>query len=376
MMEVGSPGDSDAGEEKASLKEVDDENNEKTPVEDPSPVVVEEVVTTEEVKIEEKAPDEKKEEAQNKPHDEVVEDETKKEKAVEIVEEVREELELLSINEPKPEPQADESKPEPPPTPTAPKTKPNLSSIPNNQRIEQTKRFYNTHSQEFIDNISSRLALTPTSHRDAFITHVHLQQHLNTNDVITMIDLGCGFGRDVLHFTSLGHSVLGVDYSVKMLEHAKRLAPKAHYLNMDMRSLGGVLVEESVDGVWARSSLVHLPKCEVLDVLKGLYAVVKVGGMLYLSLRIGNADTLENNGEVFEADERYTINENAPLEDDSDVVYDDTRNKLYTYYTMEEVKELMANAGWDVLEMGKDDRREMSDYVQHTNLYVFATRRG
>mmetsp|Transcript_120 Transcript_120/g.232 ORF Transcript_120/g.232 Transcript_120/m.232 type:complete len:541 (-) Transcript_120:379-2001(-) len=369
LMDVGSPRASVDGEitsVKAPYDETTSSVYDAKTLDEDLPAVEEAVITEEEKMEEKKEPDEQ----ENEPNNKAVEEETKQEPVDEVVEEVREELEQLSIDEDKPDKQINETKEEPP---TTPKPKPDLSSIPNIERINQTKRFYNTHSQEYIDNISSRLALTPTSHRDAFITHVHLQQHLNTNDPTTMIDLGCGFGRDALHFSSLGHYVLGVDYSVKMLNHAKKIAPKAHYLNMDMRSLKNVLVDESVDGVWANASLVHLPKCDVLDVLKGLYEAVKVGGVLYLSLRIGNAD---DNGEVFEADERYTVNENVPsLEEDNGHVCDDTRRKLYSYYTIEEVKELMANAGWDVMEMGKDDQRERGDYAKHT-MYVFATRRN
>jgi len=363
LMEVGSPRAADGvvedDDKPSSLADAPfDESNEKMPAEDNPPLVVvaaaipEEDIVAEEKKVEETEPaNEHKNEAQTEQIKE------------EPVGEARVKVETLRIEEP------------------PPKFKPNLSHITNTERIAQTKRFYNTHSQEYIHNISSRLAtLTPTTHRDKFITHMHLQQYLSTNDVITMIDLGCGFGRDVLHFTTMGHSVLGVDYSVKMLEHARTLAPKAHYLNMDMRDLGNVLVDESVDGVWASASLTHLPKCEVLDVLKGLHAAVKVGGVLYLSVKMVNDDKIvpdtENTGEVFEADERYTMNDDhPPLQNDKDEVYDDTRNKLYSYYTHEEATKFVFDAGWDIVQIGVTDQQEISDYVQHRMLHVFAIRK-
>jgi predicted SAM-dependent methyltransferase len=132
---------------------------------------------------------------------------------------------------------------------------------------------------------------------------------------------------------------------------------------MDMRSVKNVLVDQSVDGIWAHASLYHLPKKDALEVLKGLYIAVKVGGVLYLSLKIGMEDQVGVNGEVVKVDERYAqVDENG------------TPCKLYSYYTIEEVKTLLANSGWEVIEIGEDDRRGSSNYATHSMLYVFATR--
>ena len=165
---------------------------------------------------------------------------------------------------------------------------------------------------------------------------------------------------------------MGIDFSTEMLNHAKKLAPKAHFLTIDIRALGNVLVEQSVDGVWAHASLVHLPKGEILDVLKGLYAATKVGGVLYLSLRIGSFDqTGVENREVFDVDERYIATESDEDDNEDDC---DSRRKLYSYYTKEEVKELLADSGWEVLEMGEDDRWGVSEYVTHSMMFAFATK--
>ena len=56
-------------------------------------------------------------------------------------------------------------------------------------------------------------------------------------------------------------------------------------------------------------------------------------------------------------------------------VEDDTRRKLYSYYTEVEVRELLENANFDVMEMGTNDLRESSEYAQHAWIYAFATRR-
>ncbi len=238
--------------------------------------------------------------------------------------------------------------------------------------VEQTKLFYNKHAIEFIANMAKdKLALTPTRNRDLFLQYLEEDVHpvkktlmtkLGEVDAspsnFTIIDLGCGFGRDTLYFSSLGHHVLAVDYSYSMIHHGKTIAPNAHYLNMDMRSLKNLLIDQSVDGIWAHASLSHLPKDDLVTLLKGLYVAIKVGGVLYFSVKIGTA------GEVVEADTRY-----VPKENEQDIC------KLYSYYTSSEVVELVSNSGWEVLKIGESDLRELSDYPTHSLLYVFATRR-
>ncbi|KAL3757806.1 hypothetical protein ACHAWU_000533 [Discostella pseudostelligera] len=295
------------------------------------------------------------------------------------------------------------------------------------RQIEQTKRFYNLHSQEYIEHTSNKnkntattttettmdnknLSSSSSSHRDAFIAHILKQQQkmmdhsTNSNPTITissttstssspsllLLDLGCGYGRDTYHFTTtLGHRVLGIDFSIEMLHHAKRLAPLAHYLNMDMRHLKNALVDESLDGIWANSSLLHLPKVDMLNVLQGLYGAMKVGGVLFMSLKMRDAESTvdEEEEEVFEIDERYVARNSLPppASVDADAVAagenlegsnddDDTRRKFYSYYTLEEVRELVAKSGWTILEINEEDHRGVSDYVEHTKVYVFATR--
>jgi len=244
--------------------------------------------------------------------------------------------------------------------------------------IEQTKLFYNKHANEFIAQMNKNAdALTPTTLRDSFLNHLQEEMHLvtktlraklgetnNNTAAFTIIDLGCGHGRDTRHFASLGHHVLAVDFSYAMLHHAKTIAPRAHYLNMDMRMLKNLLVDQSVDGIWSHASLSHLPKEDLDSLLKGLYVSIKVGGVLYFSVKIGTHDQIGQAGEVVEPDTRYTA-----IDNEKDTC------KLYSYYTSSEVVELLSKTGWEVIKMGEFDQRDKSDYPTHSLLYVFATRR-
>ncbi len=234
---------------------------------------------------------------------------------------------------------------------------------------EKTKLFYNKHADELIAKINKDAdALTPTALRNSFLNYLQEVAQPVTKDAdictSTIIDLGCGHGRDTLHFTTLGHHVLAVDYSYAMLHHAKTIAPHAHYLNMDMRMLKNLLIDQSVDGIWSHGSLSHLPKDDLESLLRGLYVSIKVGGVLYFSVKVGTHDQVGQAGEVVEPDTRYT-----PIDSEEDIC------KLYSYYTSSEVVELLSKTGWEVIKIGEYDQRDKSDYPTHSLLYVFATRR-
>jgi SAM-dependent methyltransferase len=259
------------------------------------------------------------------------------------------------------------------------------SSLPSNEcMIERTRLFYDLHSREYTHHVLDLHsdALCPAPHRDAFVSHVCRQRSENGTRAlgdhpITIIDLGCGCGRDARHFASLGHNVLGIDFSIEMLKRARDIAPRAHFLHIDVRDLKRALVDESVDGVWAHLSLMHLPRCDALDVLRALYVAARVGGVLFMSLEMGNDD---DGSLVFEIDRRYTASKCVPPFPIAELAAvdaddDDSRRKLCSYFTIAQARELLTDSGWEVIDLGEDDRRGMSEYVTHSMLYVFASRR-
>ena len=108
-----------------------------------------------------------------------------------------------------------------------------------------------------------------------------------------------------------------------------------------------------------------------------------------ISLKMRDAEsTVDDEEEVFEIDERYVVRNSLPppasvdaepvtAGENVDVIEadaDDTRRKFYSYYTLEEVRELVTKSGWTILEINEEDHRGVSDYVDHSKVYVFATR--
>jgi SAM-dependent methyltransferase len=100
-----------------------------------------------------------------------------------------------------------------------------------------------------------------------------------------IVDLGCGPGRDLLHFKSLGHEAVGVDGSKELVAMARRLTECEVY-HQDFLALD--LPGNRFDGVFANASLFHVPSQELPRVLLELQAALKPGGVLFCSNPRGN----------------------------------------------------------------------------------------
>ena len=96
----------------------------------------------------------------------------------------------------------------------------------------------------------------------------------------TILDLGCGPGRDLKTFTSLGHKAIGLDGSARFAEMARSYSGcevwHQDFLHLD-------LPPAMFDGIFANASLFHVPSAELPGVLAQLYGALKPGGVLFSS---------------------------------------------------------------------------------------------
>ena len=96
----------------------------------------------------------------------------------------------------------------------------------------------------------------------------------------TLLDFGCGPGRDLLHFRSLGHEAVGLDGCSAFCAMARRHAG-SEVLEQDFLALS--LPAGRFDGVFANASLFHVPSRELPRVLGDLRAAMKPRGVLFSS---------------------------------------------------------------------------------------------
>jgi SAM-dependent methyltransferase len=95
-----------------------------------------------------------------------------------------------------------------------------------------------------------------------------------------ILDFGCGPGRDLRYFRSLGHEAVGLDGSAALVAMA-RAESGCTVLHQDFLALD--LPAGRFDGVFANASLFHVPRPALPEVLGKLHACLKPRGVLFCS---------------------------------------------------------------------------------------------
>jgi SAM-dependent methyltransferase len=101
----------------------------------------------------------------------------------------------------------------------------------------------------------------------------------------SILDLGCGPGRDLKTFADLGHVPIGLEGSEAFAEMA-RAHSDCRVWQQDFLALDLPLAY--FDGVFANAALFHVPTAELPRVLGELHATLKPRGVLFSSNPRGN----------------------------------------------------------------------------------------
>ncbi|MCC5842233.1 MAG: class I SAM-dependent methyltransferase [Opitutales bacterium] len=103
----------------------------------------------------------------------------------------------------------------------------------------------------------------------------------------TVLDIGCGTGRDLAHVLMSGKDAYGADPSAPMLEEAAN-----HLSSMGLDATGRLfqtglpepagLPLTEFDAIVACASLMHLPSQDLATSLKSIHSLLKTGGVFLL----------------------------------------------------------------------------------------------
>ena len=101
-----------------------------------------------------------------------------------------------------------------------------------------------------------------------------------------ILDFGCGSGRDSKIFIQKGYEIEAVDGTEEICKFA------SEYLNKEVRHLYFEDLDDisKYDGIWACSSVLHLPYENLKRVIGLIYKALKPGGAFYASFRYGDAE--------------------------------------------------------------------------------------
>ena len=112
-----------------------------------------------------------------------------------------------------------------------------------------------------------------------------LLRHVSTPPPLTILDFGCGPGRDLRAFTALGHRAVGLEGTPRFVAMAREDSGcevwHQDFLSLDLPA--GVF-----DGIFANASLFHVPSRALPQVLGQLRNTLKPGGVLFSSIPRGD----------------------------------------------------------------------------------------
>lgn len=138
--------------------------------------------------------------------------------------------------------------------------------------------YYNQHAEEFFNHTVN---LDMSDSLDRFLELIP--------EGGSILDLGCGSGRDSAYFISKGYDVTALDGSEEMCNLA-RVHIGHDVLHMKFSEMD---FEEVFDGVWACASLIHVPYHEMAETLTKIMNSMKSDGILYMTFRYGDFEGIQ-----------------------------------------------------------------------------------
>ena len=112
-----------------------------------------------------------------------------------------------------------------------------------------------------------------------------LLAHIEGTQPYTILDFGCGPGRDLITLAALGHLPIGLDGAAAFADMARKHSGRPVW-HQDFLVLD--LPPNHFDGIFANASLQHIPKAELPRVLRDLHSALKPRGVLFASIPRGN----------------------------------------------------------------------------------------
>lgn len=149
--------------------------------------------------------------------------------------------------------------------------------------MNNTLKYYDKNAESFVSNTVS-VEFKET--QDRFLSK------LKKGD--SLLDFGCGSGRDTKYFLEQGYVCEATDGSIELCEMASKLTG-THVKHMLFQELNEV---EKYDGIWACSSILHVSKNDLKDVFLKMKTSLKPQGIIYTSFKYGEFEG-ERNGRYF-----------------------------------------------------------------------------
>ena len=129
-----------------------------------------------------------------------------------------------------------------------------------------------------------------------------------------MLDWGCGPGTHAAVLKAKGFDVTATDASSAMVNVAR----SHEGVTVVQAEFADLQDEDTYDGIWANFSLLHEPRSNMPANLRRIAVALKPDGVLHIGMKSGTGEARDHLG------------------------------RFYTFYTSEELRGLLAEAGFEV----------------------------
>jgi SAM-dependent methyltransferase len=154
---------------------------------------------------------------------------------------------------------------------------------------------------------------------------------LKNNDLV--LDVGCGGGVKSNYLSKRGLRVVGIDFSEKMIEIAKREYSSPEFILLNLDDVNKL--DYLFDGVFMQAVLLHVPKVEVSEKIKNVVEKLKTNGLLYIAVKEKRTGGKE---------------EEVMVENDYGYSYE----RFFSYFSIDEIKSYVIDAKLEILSSSKN----------------------
>ena len=103
------------------------------------------------------------------------------------------------------------------------------------------------------------------------------------NKGASILEIGCGSGRDLLFFKKAGFTLTGLEPCKALAEHARGYAQ----VQVIEETIQNLKCDKKFDAVWACASLLHIPSNELKSSLDKISQLMSQDGIFYASFKHG-----------------------------------------------------------------------------------------
>lgn len=143
----------------------------------------------------------------------------------------------------------------------------------------ETLDYYNANASRFV---SGTVDVAFTEVQDKFLSYLPPKA--------SILDFGCGSGRDTRYFLSKEYDVEATDGSSELCKMASELTG----IRVKQMLFQELDEEHKYDGIWACSSILHLTKDQLKEVFPKMIRAIKDVGYIYTSFKYGDFEGYRN----------------------------------------------------------------------------------